>query len=201
MQDRFLSGRCSSPPAGNGVRAPDPSSGCTDANLYPTGAKGEFEGYASVFGVMDLGRDVVMPGAFRASIARRGVGGVKLLWQHDPGQPLGIWTSLQEDGRGLHVRGALDLQQSKSREILSLLKQGALDGLSIGYRTEIERKDPETGLRRLERIDLWEISLVTFPLLPQARVQSVKAAQAGSYGAKSALHPASWLASSRSSGR
>lgn len=201
MQDHFLSDRCPSPPVGNGVRASDPSSGGADATLYSSGAKGEFEGYASVFGVMDLGHDVVMPGAFKESITRRGIGGIKLLWQHDPGQPLGIWTHVQEDGRGLFVRGALDLQQSKAREILSLLKRGALDGLSIGYRTEIERKDPETGLRRLERIDLWEISLVTFPLLPQARVQSVKAAPAGYCRMKAASHPASWLATSRTSGR
>lgn len=196
MNSNFLSDRRSSPPVGNGVRAPDPSSGCADAPLYPTNARGEFEGYASVFGMMDLGHDVVMPGAFRESIERRGIGGIKLLWQHDPAQPLGVWTSLEEDSRGLFVRGALDLCQPKSREVLSLLKQGALDGLSIGYRTEIDRKDPETGLRRLERIDLWEISLVTFPLLPQARVRSVKAAPAdycmqASYGTGySILRPA-----------
>ncbi len=178
MNHAFLSGRFPSPPAGNGVRAPAPSSKRADANFHPTDAKGEFEGYASLFGVMDLGHDVVMPGAFRASIEKRGTLGVKLLWQHDPAQLLGVWTSLQEDSRGLFVRGVLDLEQGKSREILSLMRQGALDGLSIGYRTEIARKDPETGLRRLERIDLWEISLVTFPLLPQARVQSVKSAPA-----------------------
>lgn len=170
-----LSDRPSSPPVGDGVHAPSPSSGCVDATFYPTAEKGEFEGYASLFGIMDLGHDVVMPGAFRDSIERRGAPGVKLLWQHDPMQLVGIWRSIEEDSRGLYVRGALDLGQAKSREILSLMRQGALDGLSIGYRTEIERKDPETGLRRLERIDLWEISLVTFPLLPQARVRSVKA--------------------------
>ena len=171
-----LSGRLSSPLARKGVHADVPSSPGVDATFFPTSPKGEFEGYASLFGVMDLGRDVVMPGAFRDSIETRGNLGVKLLWQHDPQQPVGIWTSIEEDSRGLFVRGALDLEQAKSREILSLMRQGALDGLSIGYRTEIERKDPETGLRRLERVDLWEISLVTFPLLPQARVRSVKSA-------------------------
>lgn len=176
MTRSLISDRFPSPPAGNGVRAAAPSPGCADAAFLPSGPKGEFEGYASLFGVMDLGRDVVMPGAFRESLERRGNLGVKLLWQHDPHQPVGIWRSIEEDSRGLYVRGALDLEQAKSREILSLMRQGALDGLSIGYRTEIERKDPETGLRRLERIDLWEISLVTFPLLPQARVQRVKSA-------------------------
>lgn len=173
-----LSDRPPSPPVGKGVRADAASSTGADATFFPSGPKGEFEGYASLFGVMDLGRDVVMPGAFRESIEKRGNLGVKLLWQHDPAQPVGVWTSIEEDTRGLFVRGALDLEQAKSREILSLMRQGALDGLSIGYRTEIERKDPETGLRRLERIDLWEISLVTFPLLPQARVRSIKSAQA-----------------------
>lgn len=139
-----------------------------------TGESGAFEGYASVFGLMDLGRDVVVPGAFRDTLERRGAGGVKLLWQHDPAQPLGSWDAIEEDRHGLFVRGRLDLAQAKAREVLSLMKRGAVDGLSIGYRTEAERRDPATGLRRLERIDLWEISLVTFPLLPQARVRALK---------------------------
>lgn len=170
-----LSGRAPSPSAGNGVHASALRFKSVDATFSASPA-GTFEGYASLFGVMDLGRDVVMPGAFRDSLATRGPGGVKLLHQHDPAQIIGTWTALQEDRRGLHVRGRLDLSLSRGRDVLALMRQGALDGLSIGYRTEIERKDPETGLRRLERIDLWEISLVTFPLLPQARVLAVKSA-------------------------
>lgn len=153
---------------------PAPSLKHADAT-FSAAASGTFEGYASLFGVMDLGRDVVMPGAFRASLEKRGPRGVRLLWQHDPAVPLGVWTAIREDGRGLQVAGALDLALPKAREALSLMRAGALDGLSIGYRTEIERRDPATGLRRLERVDLWEISLVTFPLLPQARVHAVKA--------------------------
>ncbi|WP_150288094.1 HK97 family phage prohead protease [Rhabdaerophilum calidifontis] len=171
-------GRLTSPPAGRGVRAPAPSLKRADADLLPPDAAGEFEGYASVFGVMDLGRDVVLPGAFRATLERRGARGVKLLWQHDPAQPIGEWREIREDRHGLYVRGALDLGHARGREALRLMRRGAVDGLSIGYRSEAERRDPATGLRRLERVDLWEISLVTFPLLPQARVRSVKAAWA-----------------------
>jgi HK97 family phage prohead protease len=138
-------------------------------------ADGLFEGYASLFGIADLGRDVVERGAFRDSLLRRGPAGVKLLWQHDPAEPIGRWLSLVEDGRGLRVRGQLTLAVARAREIHALMREGAVDGLSIGFRSERARTEPRTGLRRLERVDLWEISLVTFPMLPQARVSAVKA--------------------------
>lgn len=136
---------------------------------------GQFEGYASLFGVADLGKDVVEPGAFRDSLARRGPGGIKLLWQHDPAEPIGRWIALAEDARGLFVRGQLSLAVARAREIHALMREGAVDGLSIGFRCEKARTEPRSGLRRLERIDLWEISIVTFPMLPQARVSAVKA--------------------------
>lgn len=139
----------------------------TLAKVSPTGL---FEGYASLFNVADLGRDVVMPGAFAESLARRGAGGVKLLWQHDPREPVGAWLSLVEDARGLKVRGRLNLAVARAREILALMKESAVDGLSIGFRTQRSARDPGTGLRKLYKLDLWEISLVTFPMLPQARV-------------------------------
>jgi uncharacterized protein len=138
---------------------------------------GAFEGYASLFRIADLGKDVVEPGAFRDSLARRGPGGVKLLWQHDPTEPIGRWIELHEDSRGLHVRGRLSLAVARAREIHALMRDGAIDGLSIGFRSERARTDPRTGLRRLEKVDLWEISLVTFPMLPQARVAVVKTAR------------------------
>ncbi|MEN5082194.1 HK97 family phage prohead protease [Bosea sp. TWI1241] len=138
-------------------------------------ADGVFEGYASLFRVADLGKDVVEPGAFRDSLARRGAAGVKLLWQHDPAEPIGRWLDLREDGRGLRVLGRLSLAVGRAREIHALMHDGAVDGLSIGFRTERARTEPRTGLRRLEKVDLWEISLVTFPMLPQARVGRVKA--------------------------
>nr|WP_248308634.1 HK97 family phage prohead protease [Bosea sp. 124] len=142
------------------------------ARIRPDGL---FEGYASLFGIADLGKDVVEPGAFRDSLVRRGPGGVKLLWQHDPAEPIGRWVALAEDGRGLFVRGQLSLAVARAREIHALMREGAVDGLSIGFRSEKARTEPRSGLRRLERVDLWEVSIVTFPMLPQARVTAVKA--------------------------
>ena len=136
-------------------------------------ASGVFEGYASLFGVVDLGRDIVMPGAFRETIARRGASGVKMLWQHKASEPIGAWLAIEEDVRGLRVTGRLNLAVAKAREVLALMREGAVDGLSIGFRAERSQRDA-SGLRRLKKIDLWEISLVTFPMLPQARVTSLK---------------------------
>lgn len=137
---------------------------------------GSFEGYASLFRIPDLGKDVVEPGAFRDSLFRRGPSGIKLLWQHDPAEPIGRWLSLIEDSRGLFVRGRISLAVARAREIHALMREGAVDGLSIGFRPEKARNEPRTGLRRLERVDLWEVSIVTFPMLPQARISAVKTA-------------------------
>ena len=145
------------------------------ARIRPDGL---FEGYASLFGIADLGKDIVEPGAFRDSLTRRGPAGVKLLWQHDPAEPIGRWIALTEDSRGLFVRGQLSLAVARAREIHALMREGAIDGLSIGFRSEKARTEQRSGLRRLERIDLWEISIVTFPMLPQARVSAVKALRA-----------------------
>lgn len=135
---------------------------------------GTFQGYASLFGKEDLARDMVAPGAFRDSLAERGAGGVKLLFQHDPNEPIGVWLQLKEDIKGLFAKGRLMPDVARAREVLSLMRAGALDGLSIGFRTVKGRSDPATGIRRLEKIDLWEISIVTFPMLPEARVSTVK---------------------------
>eukprot|EP01037_Dinobryon_pediforme_P009569 gene9569-9645_t len=135
---------------------------------------GGFEGYASLFNVVDLGRDMVVPGAFGESLKARGAAGVKLLWQHDAAQVIGSWLSIAEDGKGLFVRGQLNLDVAKAREVYALMKEGAVDGLSIGFRTQKSVTDSATGVRRLQKLDLWEISIVTFPMLPNARVSSVK---------------------------
>lgn len=135
---------------------------------------GTFAGYASLFNEVDLGNDTIRPGAFTASLARRGARGVRMLFQHDPGEPIGTWEALEETATGLAVRGRLALETARGREIHALLKAGALDGLSIGFRTLRARKDPVSGVRKILEADLWEISVVTFPMQESARVTSVK---------------------------
>jgi len=134
---------------------------------------GTFEGYASLFDKEDLARDVVLPGAFRDSLRKRSVKGIKLLFQHDPNHVIGVWEDIREDARGLYVKGRLMLDVARAREVLALMSAGALDGLSIGFRTVKGSKDRKTGRRLLQKIDLWEISVVTFPMLPEARISSV----------------------------
>ena len=142
--------------------------------LLQANEAGAFSGYASLFGVVDSGGDVVMAGAFARSLIKRGAQGVKMLWQHQAAEPIGLWTSIVEDARGLKVEGRLDLSVMRAREALSLMRKGAIDGLSIGFRTLRATTEKSSGVRRLHEIDLWEISIVTFPMLPQARIGAVK---------------------------
>ncbi|MBV8850678.1 MAG: HK97 family phage prohead protease [Methylobacteriaceae bacterium] len=145
-------------------------------SVAPSGA---FEGYARVFGIVDAGRDEVVPGAFAASLQKRGAGGVKMLWQHRAAEPIGQWTSIAEDRRGLRVTGRLNLAVARAREVLALMRERAVDGLSIGFKAGRSAVDRKTGIRRLYAVDLWEISVVTFPMLPQARIIAVKEAGDG----------------------
>ncbi len=149
------------------------------ASLTLAGVTGDgvFSGYASVFGEVDLGRDVVMAGAFEHSLAARGPGGVRMLYQHDPAEPIGAWRVIREDARGLYVEGELAKGVARAREVHALLKSGALDGLSIGFRTVRAKADRASGIRRILEADLWEISVVTFPMQPSARVSNVKNAR------------------------
>jgi Escherichia/Staphylococcus phage prohead protease len=147
----------------------------TSLDLKAVEVDGSFEGYASLFHKEDMSHDVVLPGAFAESLAQRGPSGVKMLFQHDANQPIGVWASLKEDARGLYALGRLMPEVEKAREVHALMRAGALDGLSIGFRTVKGRRDRASGVRRLEKVDLWEISVVTFPLLPEARVASMKA--------------------------
>ncbi|MCF6195716.1 MAG: HK97 family phage prohead protease [Emcibacter sp.] len=143
-------------------------------NLQQTDNKiGHFAGYASVFNVVDRGNDLILPGAFAQSIRDRGTGGIKFLWQHDPKEPVGILDEIYEDARGLYVRGRLILEVDRAREACRLLDVGALDGLSIGFHTLKSRLRAD-GVRILTRVDLWEISLVTFPMNEQARIFDFK---------------------------
>ena len=135
---------------------------------------GSFSGYASLFDKVDLGKDVVERGAFAASLRIRGAAGIRMLYQHDPNEPIGAWTEIREDARGLFVRGRLTREVARAREVLSLMRAGALDGLSIGFRAVRARRDAGSGVRRILEADLWEISVVTFPMLPGARVEAVK---------------------------
>ncbi|WP_343115790.1 HK97 family phage prohead protease [Ostreiculturibacter nitratireducens] len=129
------------------------------------------EGYASFFGLADQGNDVVLKGAYGRSLKRLAEKGgrVKMLWQHDPAQPIGIWDEVREDDRGLFVKGRILPDVEKGREAVALIASGAIDGLSIGYRTVQAEKDAK-GRRLLHELELWEVSLVTFPMLPEARV-------------------------------
>lgn len=128
-------------------------------------------GYASLFGLPDQGGDAVQKGAYSASLARMKAAGraVKMLWQHDPAQPIGVWDEVREDARGLWVSGRILTAVDRGREAAALLGAGAIDGLSIGYRT-IKAQRTAAGLRELTEIELWEVSLVTFPMLSEARV-------------------------------
>lgn len=137
-------------------------------------ADGEFCGHASLFGVKDLAGDVVEKGAFANSLATRGITGIRMLYQHDPNEVIGHWTDIHEDRKGLFVRGRLALGVGRAREVLALMRDGALDGLSIGFKTIKARKTAAEGLRRIIEADLWEVSVVTFPMLPAARVAQVK---------------------------
>ena len=142
---------------------------------------GTFTGYGSVFGNVDAYGDIVEAGAFAKSIEKKKPA---LLWQHDPTQPVGVWEELSEDKHGLLMRGRLLIGKvAKATEARELLKVGAISGLSIGYmpvKWEYD-KDPRDSdekakrtVRRLKEIDLWEVSLVTFPANDAARVTGVK---------------------------
>ncbi|MGB0935413.1 MAG: HK97 family phage prohead protease [Alphaproteobacteria bacterium] len=138
--------------------------------------KGIIAGYASVFHVLDQHKDQVTPGAFHASLRSWEAKGAypKMLWQHNHQEPIGVWDFIDEDSRGLYAEGRLNLQTQRGREALALLSQGALDGLSIGVRVLEAQKSTSPGVRMLTKLDLVEVSVVTFPANQQALVTSVK---------------------------
>lgn len=137
---------------------------------------GALSGYGSVFGLMDRGGDIVLPGAFKASLAdwKKRKALPPMLWQHDPRSPIGVWDEVIEDEKGLRLKGRLLLEIPLAQVARALLVANGIKGLSIGYQTRDYTIVRETGARELKRVDLWEISLVTFPMLPEATIDGVK---------------------------
>ncbi len=138
---------------------------------------GVIEGYGAVFGNIDQGYDIVEAGAFADSL-KDGTK-VKMLWQHNPTNPIGVWDEVREDDKGLWVKGHILGDVEKGREATALVKAGAIDGLSIGYRIlEFrETKVDDRWIRVIEKAKLLEVSLVTFPMNPEATIDAVKAAE------------------------
>lgn len=133
-------------------------------------------GYASLFGEVDQGNDVVMPGAFKAGLDRRAGRKMPMLFMHDQGNVIGHWTEVSEDDKGLRVKGQVNLEYEDGRTAYARLKAGDVSGLSIGYRAVRATRDKSTGIRSLHEVDLWEVSVVTFPMLESAQVDGIKAA-------------------------
>lgn len=138
--------------------------------------EGMFEGYASTFGNIDKGNDVVVNGAFRKSLRRRPYNKVKLLYQHRTDEPIGVFRSMREDDRGLYVKGQLAMGTQKGKEVYELMKMGALDAMSIGFKADPKSQSYDERRRRrfLRDVDLMEVSLVTFPMNDKALVHQVK---------------------------
>ena len=146
--------------------------------IKAAGDDGTVEGYGSVFGVRDNYDDVIAKGAFVQSLKDHKAAGTMpaMLWQHDADKPIGVWTEMVEDEKGLRIKGQLAMETVKGKEAHALLKMGALNGLSIGFMSKEWAYDRETEVRTLTAIDLWEVSLVTFPANENARVTNVKSA-------------------------
>lgn len=149
--------------------------------IKSVGDKGEFAGYGSVFGVEDSYGDVVVRGAFQASLDAWAAKGryPALLWQHNDAEPIGVYTRMVEDDQGLYVEGRLLVEDDPlARRAHGHLQAGSLSGLSIGYTLEKDgwEYDQSKDVFLLKKINLWEVSLVTFPANDDARVQTVKSA-------------------------
>ena len=137
-------------------------------------SEGVIEGYAAVFGNIDRGMDKLLPGAFAKGLAAAQKAGrtIKMLWQHDPSWPIGVWDELTEDARGLKAKGRLIMGVPKAQEVYALMKGGAIGGLSMGYMTL--KHGYEGDVRILQEVDLYEVSPVTFPMNEKAKITAVK---------------------------
>lgn len=147
-------------------------------SLKAVGEDGSVEGYASVFGVRDNYDDVIVAGAFLDTLKAHKAAGTMpaMLWQHSTDAPIGVWVEMSEDAKGLRIKGMLCLDSAQGKEAYALLKMGAITGLSIGFISKQWAYDRETDVRTLTEIDLWEVSLVTFPANEKARITNVKSA-------------------------
>ena len=139
---------------------------------------GKFAGYASIFGNKDLGNDVVDKGAFTSSLRKKSPKQIKMLFMHKTDEPIGVFEKMEEDEKGLKVEGRLALGTQRGKEVYELMKMGAIDGLSIGYKVDAKgyNYDDDGKKRHLKNVDLMEISAVTFPMNPKARIRKVKGA-------------------------
>ncbi len=160
--------------------------------------KGLFYGYASVFNTIDAYGDCIIPGAFQQSLQKWQSQNQtpKMLWQHSTEDPIGIWELIEEDKKGLYVEGQLLLDVQKAREAYSLIKHGAIDGLSIGYQVIEAEQDHGSRIRYISVLELFEVSVVTFGANLQARVTQVKhdpvpedVKLKGNHSAKPVCHP------------
>lgn len=145
----------------------------TRLQLKSLDSQGRFAGYASIFDVVDNQRDIMLRGAFSNTLSKQHTE-VKLLWQHQQHEPIGVIERIFEDTQGLYIEGRLLMDVQRAKEAMSLLRAGAVKGLSIGYSPVRYRTDPETGVRLLAEVELWEVSLVTFPANEAARITVVK---------------------------
>jgi HK97 family phage prohead protease len=146
--------------------------------LKAAGEDGSVEGYGAVFNTVDSWDDVIAPGAFTASLAAHKAAGTMpaMLWQHDADDPIGVWTDMTQDAKGLRIKGQLCLETACGKEAFALLKMGAINGLSVGFVAKQWAYNENTDVRTLTEIELWEVSLVTFPANDAARVTEVRAA-------------------------
>ena len=146
----------------------------TEFEIHALGDDGTIEGYGSVFDVKDGYRDSMEKGCFRKSLRKRGASKVKMLYQHDSGDIIGKWTQMKEDDKGLYCKGQLLLKLQRAQEVYELLKESVLDGLSIGFRTVVDEWNTDTRIRIIKEVDLFEVSLVTFPANQEAVITNVK---------------------------
>lgn len=136
--------------------------------------EGEFEGHAAVFGNVDLGGDIVLPGAFTKSLRTRPASKVKLLRNHDMSEPIGVVLDLAEDKKGLAFKAKVTTETTRGRETLALMRMGSLDQMSFGYRTVKDRYDSGRKARLLEEVEVFELTVCALGMNPKATISRVK---------------------------